>query len=368
MKGHQPFFFLAAGFALLEIGIWLGTLLAGFPMAVALPPAQWHAHEMLFGYVPAVLAGFLLSSTTGWRIIFLSAMWLAGRIAMTAEGILPQEIIAAVDLAFPLALVTLRMPALWISFKWPTIGFVPLLGALFVANLLWHLDALALLPGAARNGELLAVDLYSLMMVVMAGRLVPGYTRAMSIPVSKPKDPARETASVAVGLALLMSDQLEWKTAVGVSAFVLGALQLWRLAGWRTVEVFTRPVLLVLHLGFAWLTLGLLLRGTAGLSDWISEVDAIHVITVGAIGTLTLGMMGRLTQTHARRAAGASLPDIAAYALMLASALARSILPGLFPDERQAVIAAAGALWMLAFALFLIEHGSALLRRQERKS
>jgi uncharacterized protein involved in response to NO len=367
MKGHQPFFFLAAGFAFLEIGVWLVTFETGLLASGDLPPAQLHAHEMLFGYLPAVIAGFLLSSTAGWRVTLLSAAWLAGRVAMTLPSTVPQELVAAIDLTFLPALAIFRLPPLWKSPKWPTIGFAPLLGSLSFANLLWHLDAWGALPGAARAGERLAVDLFILMITVIAGRLVPGYTRAMSIPVNKPKDPGRETASIAIGLALLIFDQLGWRAGIGLSALALGALQLWRLAGWRTVEVLSRPILLVLHLGFAWLTFGLLLRGMAALWEGISEIDAIHAITIGAIGTLTLGMMGRLTRTHARQPAGASPADIIAYALVFASTLARSILPGLFPEWRPAMIAAAGALWMLAFALFLVEHGSALLRRQERR-
>lgn len=362
MKGHQPFFFLAGLVAILEIGAWLTSLATGAALPGNLLPSQIHAHEMLFGYLPAVVAGFLLSSTAGWRVALLSAAWLAGRLAMAAPA-LPPPVVATIDLAFFPLLVALRLPPLWRSPKWPTIGFIPLLGGLCLADLLWHLDAVDRLPGGARAGEWLALDLFVLMIVVIAGRLVPGYTRAMSIPIQKPKDPGREIASIATGLALLACDQLGWEAGAGLSAVILGGLQLWRLAGWRTIEVLPRPVLLVLHVGFAWVVFGLLLRGAALLSGRITEADALHAITVGAMGTLTLGMMSRLTQTHARRPAAADTADIAAYGLVFAAAVARSVLPGLLPAERQIPIFAAGGLWMAAFAVFLVRHGPALLRR-----
>jgi uncharacterized protein involved in response to NO len=281
---------------------------------------------------------------------------------------LPPPMVAAIDLTFLPALALLRLPALWKSPKWPTIGFVPLLGCLCFADLLWHLDAIGKLPGGAHAGEWLALDLFVLMIVVIAGRLVPGYTRAMSIPIRKPKDPGREVASILAGLALLAFDQLGWGIGIGLAALALSALQLWRLAGWRTVEVLSRPALLVLHIGFAWVVFGLLLRGAAAFSGRIAEIDAIHAITVGAIGTLTLTMMSRLTRMHARQPAAADLVDIVAYGLVFASVLARSILPGLFPAERPTLILAAGALWMTAFALFLIRNGPSLLQRQSAGS
>jgi uncharacterized protein involved in response to NO len=367
MKGHQPFFFLAGLVAVLEIGVWLASLATGTPMPGDLPAPQFHAHEMLFGYLPAVVAGFLLSSTAGWRVALLSAIWLAGRLAMAVPA-LPPPIVAAIDLAFLPALALFRLPALWKAPKWPTIGFVPLLGCLCLADLLWHLDAVGKLPGGAHAGEWLALDLFILMIVVIAGRLVPGYTRAMAIPIRKPKNPGREAASILMGLALLAFDQLGWEIGVGLCALALAGLQLWRLAGWRTVEVLSRPTLLVLHIGFAWLVFGLLLRGVAALSGRIAEIDAVHAITVGAIGTLTLGMMGRLTRAHARQPDNADLTDIVAYGLVFAGALARSILPGLLPADRPALIFAAGVLWMMAFALFLIRHGLTLLRRQSATS
>jgi uncharacterized protein involved in response to NO len=280
-------------------------------------------------------------------------------------AMLPPPLVAAVDLAFAPALTLLRSPPLWTSFKWPTLGFVPLLLALFAANLVWHLGAAGVVAAGPRLGAFLALDLFILMLAVMAGRLVPGYTRAMLIPLRYPKDPAREKASIVLALVLLVADLLSWPVIAAAAALVLGLLQGWRLAGWRTARTLDRPILLVLHIGFAWFAVGLLLRGVAGLTSWIALADAVHAITVGAIGTLTLGMMGRLARTQGRRPLAASPLDITGYALLAAAAFARAIVPALAPELREAATVAAGLFWMSGFLLFLAAHGRALARMPE---
>jgi uncharacterized protein involved in response to NO len=360
MRGHQLFFLGGALFGGVAIGMWLGVLDGALPAPGALAPAQWHAHEMLFGYTSAVLAGFLLTGSSGWRPAFLFALWLAGRAAVAAALAIPAWLVGAVDLALLPAVALLRTPPLWNRLKWPTLSFVPLLLCLFAANLLWHLEAIGALAGGADAGARLALDLFTLMIVVMAGRLVPGYTRAMLIPVRTPKDPLREKWSIAIGLALLISDQLGWGLATGGAAIALGALQAWRFAGWRTRDVFRQPILLVLHLGFFWLVLGLLLRGLAELTPLMAPADAIHAITVGAIGTLTIGMMGRLARIHARRAVSATRVDTLSYIILSGAAIMRVALPPIAPEGREGEIVVAGALWVLALCLFVVAHGSTL--------
>lgn len=356
MKGHQPFFLGAALFAILAVGAWAAMLAGALPLGG--DPALWHAHEMLFGYTVGVLAGFLLIGTSGWRLGVLATLWAAGRIVLAAGA--PAGLAAPVDLAFAPALALLRLPPLWSGRKWPTIGFVPLLAALFAGNLSWHLDRLGLLPGAAARGEGLALDLYTLMIAVMAGRLVPGYTRAMLIPLRRPKDPAREAWSAALGIGLLAADQFGWLMLAGGFALALAGLQALRLAGWRTRAALRHPLVIVLHLGFAWFVLGLAPRGTAALIGWPAPAEALHALTVGAVGTLTLGMMGRLVRTHARQPLTASRLDLLSYALLSAAALARAVLPAAVPAVRSAALVGAGLLWVLAFALFLAGHGRTL--------
>jgi uncharacterized protein involved in response to NO len=361
-KGHAPFFLAAGAFAVLAVGWWLAILAGAAAAPPGWSPPRWHAHEMLFGYAVAVLAGFLLIGTGPRRAALLLALWLAGRLAVACAGALPLGLVAALDLLFLPALALGREPPVWRGLRWPTAGFLPLLLGLAAADLLFHLDALGLLAGGAGRGALLAVDLLSLMIAVMAGRLVPGYTRAMLIPVRRPRDPFAEAASVALLLALLAADQLGWSGAAGLAALAAGALLAVRLAGWRTGDVLGRPLLLVLHAGYAALAAGLVLRGAAVFTARIAPTDGLHAITVGAVGLLTLGMMTRLARTHARLPLEAGAPTTASYALLAGAALVRVALPILAPPLAAAAWFGAGALWIAAFLLFLVLHAPMLAR------
>jgi uncharacterized protein involved in response to NO len=315
---------------------------------------------MLFGYTMAIFAGFLLMSTKGWRIAVLLALWLGARLLIPLAG--AQWFAATLDVALPPAVLLLRQPSLWRGWKWPTAGFIPLLIALSAANLAWHLEVLGITTGTADPALRTIVDLLILLLVVMAGRLIPGYTRAMFIPLRQPKDPGREKVSIVLAMLLLMTDLYRWHEGVGLAAIALAALQAWRLSGWRTVAVFRHPILLVLHIGFGWLALGLVLRGVAAFTDWLPDTDALHAVTIGAIGMLTLGMAGRLLRMHGRRPLTASAFEICGYASLFLATAFRALMPIALPELRQISIPASALFWILAFVFFLLEHAPALGR------
>lgn len=356
MRGHRPFFLGAAAFAGLAMGWWLWAF-SGGAAAGPLPPARWHAHEMIFGYLVAVLSGFLLSTTRGWRVAALFALWVAGRIAVALSAPAPSLASAALDLAYLPALALLRDPPFWRRPKFPTTAFLPLLLAFTAANVAFYLDALGVLPGISERALRLSVDLIALMIAVIAGRLVPGYTRAMLIPLKAPRHAGYEAASVASLLALILGDAAQRPRLAGTAALIAAALQAARLAGWRTGAVLRRPLLLILHIGFAWLALGLALLGLSLLTPWVGLGDAVHGITAGAVGCLTIGMMARLTRSQARLALESDAATTAAFALIVAAALLRVCGPILAPGAAYGAILAAGFLWIAGFALFLVRYG-----------
>jgi len=358
MRGHQPFFIAAAIFAIVSIALWMAILQGAIPYPDKLPARQWHGHEMLFGYTVAIFGGFLLMSSKGWRVAVLLALWLGARLLIPLDG--AQWLAAVLDVALPPAILLLRTPSLWLGWKWPTVGFIPLLIALSAANLAWHLEVLGITAGTADPALRMIVDLLILLMVVMAGRLVPGYTRAMLIPLRQPKDPGREKASIVLGLLLLTADLSGWREVAGLSAIALAAMQAWRLSGWQTMAVFRHPIMLVLHIGFGWLALGLALRGVAAFTDWLSDTEALHAVTIGAIGMLTLGMAGRLLRTHDRRPLRASALEVCGYASLFLATILRVLIPGILPDLYQISVSASALFWILAFVCFLLEHAHVL--------
>jgi len=341
---------------------WWATILAGYGLGYDfMHGALWHGHEMLFGYTVAVLSGFLATGTRGTRLVALATIWVAGRLVVAASPVLPAWLVAVIDVAYLPALALLRIPSLWKTIKWPTIGFVPLLAALTASNILFHLGQLGLVPDGAELGLGLAVDLFTLMMIVIAGRLVPGYTRAMRIPLRLPKDPIRERVSVALMVLAVTADLLQQSTASGVLFALVAAVQLRRLIGWQNARLRRHPHLWVLHVGFAWLVIGLALRASAALIGVPSAADALHGITAGAIGILTLGMMTRLSRIHARRSIAPSACTWISYGAVLGSGLARVIGPVIMPENTQSILLAAAGLWIAAFALFLAEYAPMLV-------
>jgi len=356
MRGSRPFFLGTACYAGLAISWWLWALSGGFPEGGPLPLALWHAHAMIFGYLVAVLSGFLLTTTRGWRVWALFGLWLAGRVAIAVTLATPGVAGAALDLAYLPALALLRDPPFWRRPKWPTAGFPALLLALAAADLAFWLDALGIFPGGAEHSLRLAVELIALMIAVIAGRLVPGYTRAMLIPLRAPRHAGLEAASVAALLLLIAADTAGWPRLAGGAALLAAALQAWRLAGWRTGAVLGRPLLLILHLGFAWLALGLALFGLALLTPWIAPGDALHGITIGAAGSLTLGMMVRLTRSQARLPLETDAATSVAFACIVAAAVLRVLGPMVLPTLAGEAILAAGVAWIAGFALFLARY------------
>jgi uncharacterized protein involved in response to NO len=184
-RGFRPFFLLAGLFGCALPITWVAILLGGIQAPGAWAPIGWHAHEMLFGFVGAAIAGFLLTAVPTWTgrravsgggLAALVALWIAGRLAMWDGAWLPPGVGAALDLAFLPVLAAVLAPGLVAARRLRNLGFVPILLALFAANLVFHLDARGVLEGASSRGLRLAVDLVLLLLVVIGGRIIPTFT------------------------------------------------------------------------------------------------------------------------------------------------------------------------------------------------
>lgn len=354
LRGHRLFFLAAALLAAAFVPAWMLIYAGALPAPQGLPVPVWHGHEMLFGYVLAVLSGFLLLADSGPRVAALLALWAAGRI--TGVVPLPEAAAAAVQLAYLPALALLRRPPFWRRPKWPTAGFPALFLALLAAEAL----ALGLGPGSPQLGLLVAADLFTLMALVIGGRLVAGYTRAAGLPVDRPHRPVLEALSVAGMLAVVAGEAVGASAVTGAAALAVALMQAVRLAGWSSWQARGEPLLWVLHLGFAWLVAGLALRGVAAATDLLPATAALHAVAVGGFGSLTLGMMCRLTRSHARAPLAVGRLGAVAFLAVSAAALARVLGPAVGPTWELPALVLAAAFWTAAFLLFLIGHAALL--------
>lgn len=365
-KGFRPFFLLAAAYAVAIVPVWILVLCGVLHPTAYLDPTSWHAHEMIFGFVVAVLAGFLLTAVGNWTgretavgtaLAALAALWALGRVAMIFANAMPRWLVAAVDWAFLPALMFVIARPLVAARSRRNLVMLAILGALTLANAVVHLDALGVVaPGSARSACLLAVDVILLTILVIAGRVFPMFTRNATGVASIRSSPRLEVLTIVAMVALVVMDGLSPGRVSSALAGAVGLLAIARAARWGTRHVARHPLLWILHAGYAWLGLGLLLRAVAAFHPTVPASLATHALTVGAIGSTTLGMMARVALGHTGRALVAPRPVVWAFVAITAAAVVRVFVPMIAPAWYFTALSGAAALWTVAFVLYLVAY------------
>jgi uncharacterized protein involved in response to NO len=349
--GFRPLYLLAGGYAALSVPLWAlqyaGWLRGANPL--------WHAHEMLFGYAFAVIAGFLLTAVRAWTsrptpsgaaLAGIAALWFAARIAAFQSLLISSFI----DLVFALAVAWgIGRPILASGNRnWYFILFVLALGAASIAFQAYPQVALAV-----------GLDVVLLVIAIMGGRVIPSFTNNAVPGAGARRNRYVEYGALGSVLLLIALDVLElpaWPIALAGAAFHAA-----RLALWAPLATRRRPILWILHLSYAWLVVHLVLRGLAGF-ELVPAGLATHALTVGVIGGLTLGMMTRTARGHTARPLKVGPWEVAAYVLVHAAALVRVLLPLILPAAYTTIIVLSGVLWSAAFAIFTLAYAPILTR------
>jgi uncharacterized protein involved in response to NO len=365
--GFRPFFLLAAIFAAASVPLWILIYQGILEPVSYLPPTIWHAHEMVFGFAIAVIAGFLLTASThwtgwqtasGWKLALLAGLWLAGRIAMAAGSHVPAWIVIALDVSFlPVVAVGLAIPILRAGNR-RNIAFPIILLVLAAANLAMHLGALGAIDWDPSRGLRVAIDLILLIIGVLGGRVIPSFTQN-AIPEARVKPCPKASILALASLAALVIAEATTDTPMitGMVALAAGIINALRMRGWGSFATLHQPILWILHVGYGWIVVGLILRGMADLSGFIPVDAGIHALTLGAIGSMIVGMMSRVALGHTGRAITPAPLTVAAYWLVNAAALLRVLFAVVSDDSlRVAALGASGALWSLAFLCFTIVY------------
>jgi uncharacterized protein involved in response to NO len=370
----RPFFLLAGLHGLIALAAWVAWLAFGEAISsgeagfsAVFPPAQFHAHEMLFGYGTAAFAGFLLTAVPSWTgarplrgrgLLALAGLWLLGRLGLWASGLLPGVVVAVLDLLFLPALALPAWRGLMVKPAPRNLIFLGLLAGLFLANLLSHLDHLELFVGGLFIGHRLGLDIFVLLIAVVGGRIVPAFTTNALRNDGETRLPAKtapvEAAAIGSVLALLLADLL-WPEPwlIGTIAAFAALAHAWRLAGWRGVACLKRPILWILHVSYLWLVVGLALRAAAELGGLIDPVSAFHALAIGTIGGMTLGIMTRAALGHTGRPLVVAPSITAAYLLISLAAVLRVLGANLGLDDARLLLLPSGLAWVLAYLFFL---------------
>ena len=377
--GFRVFFLLAGLSALVLMALWNAMTHGGLHLANYYPAEFWFSHELLFGYAAAVIAGCLLSlAQQGQASVFctdrlasLALLWLYGRIAPFYAGLLPDVMIAALDLAFLPALALTVLPVLRRQSGVLPVLALLLLSLLALANALLHGQVLGWsFSGWTQTGELglkLAASLWVLALLTVAGEILPTVTERALNGVACIRNPLLDMAAIAFSaLALIL-----WLLALAGWPLLLAALaalltNLLRLSGWLVARVLYLPLLWVLYFGFAWILLGFLLLALSAY-QWLAPTWALQAFTLGGLGVSSLGFMARLALIQSGRVLKASNIMALAFGLINIAVILQVLFAALIPSWLGQLLGWSVYAWLAAFALFVFSNWSLLLQAQAAK-
>lgn len=376
--GFRPFFLAGSAYAALAMAVWVPWYLGVLTLPVAFDPVTWHIHELLFGYVLAIVAGFLLTAIPNWTgrlpvvgypLIGLTVLWLIGRIAVTVSAWLDPISVALLSLAFPVTLLYLIAREVLAGNNTKNLVIVAALGVLVLAQ--------ALMQFAHANADdtrivgRLGIACVVMLIAIIGGRITPSFTRNWL----KKANPGREPTPIggfdlvalvvgAVALtAWVFAEDLtgNFTQPIGILLLVAGVLHLLRQARWTPHRTLAEPIVVILHVGYAFVSLGFILSGLS-LTEAFNVVPlaGIHAWSAGAIGVMTLAVMTRATLGHTGREIRAGPATGLIYACAVAAALSR-IIATISPEQATTLLALSALMWCVAFFGFALAYGPMLL-------
>lgn len=375
--GFRPFFLCAALWALVAMALWIGLLSGWWTFATGYGAIAWHAHEFLFGYIAAVMTGFLLTAIPNWTgrlplqgkpLLGLLILWIAGRVAMLITDQIGSGAAAAVDCAYLVVLTAVITREVIAGSNWRNLRVVVLVALTTVANIVFQAEVL--IASTPAYGLRLGIAAIVALIMVIGGRITPSFTSNWLARQGAERRPAPlgrfDIGAIAVAAVALVS----WIAApnwYGSAALLVVAAiaQAIRLSRWAGELTWREPILLVLHVGYAFVPLGaLLLALSIVLPQSITSSGAVHAWTTGAMGMMTLAVMTRATLGHTGREVESTAATILIYAAIFAAALTRIAAPVL-PSLYYELLVVAAAAWLFGFAVFLLVYGPMLVLRKQ---
>lgn len=365
----RPLFALLAVHGVLIVPYWALAWTGMLPLpSITVNPTLWHGHEMLFGFSGAAIAGFLLTAVANWSkrapiaglaLLLLCALWLLARLLWSAPQAAVLPYAAAADLAFNLLLTilfarevlandnrrNLKIVGVLLLYTGINAGFYL---ALSGGDPVWWLNA--------------ALYLITLLITIIGGRVIPNFTgnwlRSQAIAAQSPPAFNRLDLAVTLFSVAFFGAALMDLSIAGPLGIAAGGGQLLRLARWQGWRTMREPLLWSLHLGYAWLAIGLLLQGGAFL-NWLPRSAGLHALTVGAIGGLILAMSSRAALGHTGRAL-TSHPLLTGAFVSINIAAAARVLAALLPTL-PLLLSIAALAWAIALCAYALRYLPILL-------
>ncbi|MDZ7737067.1 MAG: NnrS family protein [Gammaproteobacteria bacterium] len=367
--GFRPFFLGAAGAAVALMGLWIIFLLTGISTHENLMPVLWHGHEMLFGFAMAVIAGFLLTAMQNWtglrlvtpgQLALLVAVWLAGRLAFAFSGVMPLWLISLLDLGFLPLLCLIVARTLIRAGNRRNYSLIAMLLIFWTLNILMHLEFHYPSSGMAYLSLDVSVLLATTLLVFMGGRVIPFFTDRRLPGATPVQWPWLNWASTLTVLALIPTYLIVGRDIMLAPLLLIAAVSTaGRLLAWKPWRTFGEPLLWILHLGYAWVPVGLIFLAMHVSGTGLPWTAGIHALMAGAMSTLILGMMARVALGHSGRPITAPPLMVAGFLIITIAAVSRVAAAMITPDW---LLIAAALLWALAFLIYLVVYTPIILR------
>lgn len=375
--GFRPFFLFGALYAGLSILVWIPAFHGRLEIASAFVPRDWHIHEMLYGFLTAVVTGFLFTAIPNWTgrlpirglpLLGLVLLWIAGRLVVTFSAHTGWLVAMLVDASFLTVVVLAAAREIAAGKNWRNLPVLGIVSCLLIGNVAFHLEArhVVMADISIRIGVAVIVLLLSL----IGGRIIPSFTRNWLVRENPGRLPVPFARFDKMVLVMTVAALLLWiarplDSVTSLFLLVAGLLHIVRLARWAGDRGTREGLLLILHVGYAFVPVGFLLSAAAKFND-LPASAGLHAWMAGAAGVMTLAVMSRATLGHTGQALHASKATLLIYALIIVAALLRIaavLLPGVVPLLHTAALA-----WALAFIGFAIVYSPLLIgyRRPKR--
>jgi uncharacterized protein involved in response to NO len=373
--GFRPFFLLAGICAAGSLAAWIWLLPRGATPISSLVPQLWHGHEMIFGFIAAAIAGFMLTAVPSWTgergfsgrpLIVLTALWLAGRVAFGVGDALPVEVLMIAELSFVPGLIIVLAPSLMRSSNrnWP---LLLVLLAFWCGDVVFAYAAVSgqsVLAGTALRGSLGVV---LLLITIIGGRIIPAFTgnalRARGAIVTMRSPRLLEMTVIVLTAGYVLADIAAPSGKVtGVVAAAASLAHLLRLSGWHGWRSWREPIVWILHAGYAWLPIGLALKAIFVLAGASWAAHWQHALGAGAAATMIMAVMTRASLGHTGRPLRVSRLIVVAYAMLIASVVVRVFGASVLQLQYASTITTASSLWILAFLLYIGVYAPILTR------
>lgn len=371
--GFRPFFLAGSLFAGMGMLLWLPLFYGRLAILSAFAPVDWHVHEMLFGYLAAIVTGFLLTAIPNWTgrlplqgipLLVLALLWLAGRLAVFFSATIDWPATTAVDCAFLLAVCAAAGREIVAGRNWRNLKVLLPVSVLFVANVAFHIEAH--LYGISDISRRLGIGAAVVLIMIVGGRIVPSFTRNWLVRENPGRLPVPFSRFDVLAIAASVIALAAWvcfPAQAGAGALLVAAalLNVFRLARWAGDRTLRDPLVLILHLAYAFIPAGLLLCGLGAIfPDQVPQAAGLHALGVGAIGGMTLAVMTRATLGHTGRALKASAGTCVLYAAIVAAALLR--VAAAFTPGSDALLYLSAMVWTAAFFGYAALFGGMLAR------